>query len=282
MNLEFELEKIILLITQKTGITFQQTHKESVFRFLDKRFKELKLNTEFEKSQYLNSILSQKDNSEELSLLINESTINETYFFREEKQFKILEKIIFPEYKKNMINTNEPLRLWSAACSSGEEAYSLKLIADYCNIPNEILATDINTSRLEILNRGKYRKRSIRMFDGESFMFLLEKYIKGEEVYFPPEISSKIETKILNLAEIEFEKNIKNKYEIIFIRNVFIYFTLELRYLILKVLTEKYLKNNGYIFVSMNEIAMLDERKLPEQLEKVCFENIYCLHKKLI
>lgn len=291
MSFEQDFDKIISLLTQKTGINFQQTHKDSVKRFLENRFVELKFETEHEKNEYMKFLLSECDNSMEQTLLINASTVNETYFFREEKQFKVLQSILYQNLKKK-----EKVNIWSAACSSGEEAYSLKLLADYCGLNADIYATDINTTRLGIVKKGIYRKRSLRQFDGENFHFLLQPFVQGDDVILPQETINQIKTCKNNLALLaklaDGEELLSDKekaepfnpgcyFDIIFIRNVFIYFSFELRYKILKVLTDKYLADDGYIFVSMNEIATLEDKKLPEKLEKINFESVYCFHKKI-
>jgi chemotaxis protein methyltransferase CheR len=126
-----------------------------------------------------------------------------------------------------------PLRIWSAAASSGEEVYSLYLLASSLGIKTECIATDINTSVLQKGAEGKYKPNSVKAVDGAKFHYLLAPYMNFEkEVTFPPELTSKIERYQVNLSKSEsiFPKNI----HLVFIRNVFVYFTPEMRKAILQ------------------------------------------------
>ena len=108
----------------------------------------------------------------EYSKFVDIVTINETYFFREEKHFTLLNDIIFPE----LASKQKQLNIWSASCSSGEEAISLYLSAQ--NFFREagnftVHGSDINTEVLEIFRRGVYKNNSFRE-DGSSFHNLLK------------------------------------------------------------------------------------------------------------
>ena len=107
---------------------------------------------------------------EELKALVNAVVVNETYFFREEKQFKFLEAYI----KVNF--AGKPVVMWSAACSSGEEAYSLASLALSCNAQPVVYATDIDTDALAQVKKGIYGMHSYRS-DGQCFKTCLEPYL---------------------------------------------------------------------------------------------------------
>ena len=96
-------------------------------------------------------------------------------------------------------------------------------------------------------------------------------------------IKKHVFTKQLNLAELSSPLNSSQlplNQNIIFIRNVFIYFSMELREIILRTIADKCLAEDGYLFVSMNEIAQLDQSIVPECLERVSDGNIFYFHKK--
>lgn len=268
-----QLHSIIELITQKTGILPRESHQMGIKSYIEKHLDENSLTFSKYFSQVYNS-------DADLSALINESTVNETYFFREEKHFLLLKKKIFPEWQ--MKNGSKPIRIWSAACSYGEEPYSIALLADSCRIKTELYASDINTKALANCQKGKFRGASKRMGDGEEFHPLFSSFQNADGYFvFPEEIRKKITVLQLNLAELEKQVlKVPKKINIIFLRNVFIYFSMELRAKILKFITDNCLEPDGYIFVSMNEIAQIDSTIMPSNLEKISENNIFCFHKK--
>ena len=267
---EKEFTDIITLISNQTGIIPRESHKSGIKNFIEKREKEINLNG----LAYYNYVCINKN---EFDLLLNNSTVHETYFFREEAQFQLLKSKILPElHAKLALN---PIRIWSAAASSGEEIYSLYLLATSLGIKTECIATDINTSVLEKCKSGDYKANSVKAVDGAKFHYLISQYMdKDKLVKLPKEITSKIERRQLNLSKIDsvFPKNIN----IVFIRNVFVYFTVEMRRAILDKIVKDCLAPNGYIFLSMNEIATIDYTIIPKGLEKCSDGNVFYFHKK--
>ena len=121
--------------------------------------------------------------------LINQITVNETFFFREEAQFEVLRKKIFPKYMGSKMS------IWSAACSTGEEAVSLLALALSCNIDATVYASDIDENVLEKLKSGKFSLFSLRG-DGSEFRNLLEPYskISGDQLVFNKDFINRIKT----------------------------------------------------------------------------------------
>lgn len=265
-----EFTDIIALISRQTGIIPRESHKSGILNFIEKRKKEINLNG----LDYYNYICLNKS---ELDLLLNNATVNETYFFREESQFNLLKNKILPDMRAKM--GLSPIRIWSAAASSGEEIYSLYLLATSLGIRTECTATDINTSVLQKCENGMYKTNSVKAVDGAKFHYLLAPYFtKDKEVLIPEEISSKIDRRQINLSKADaiFPKNIN----LVFIRNVFVYFTSEMRKAILQKIVNDSLAPDGYIFLSMNEIATIDATIIPKGLEKCSDGNVFYLHKK--
>lgn len=265
-----EFTDIIALISRQTGIIPRESHKSGILNFIEKRKKEINLNG----LDYYNYICLNKS---ELDLLLNNATVNETYFFREESQFNLLKNKILPDMRAKM--GLSPIRIWSAAASSGEEIYSLYLLATSLGIRTECTATDINTSVLQKCENGMYKTNSVKAVDGAKFHYLLAPYFtKDKEVLIPDEISSKIDRRQINLSKADaiFPKNIN----LVFIRNVFVYFTSEMRKAILQKIVNDSLAPDGYIFLSMNEIATIDATIIPKGLEKCSDGNVFYLHKK--
>lgn len=267
---ELEFAKIIELITLRTGIIPRDSHITGIKNFINKRLKELE---QTGTATYYDLLCSSQD---EMISLINSATVNETYFFREEAQFKLLKEKIFPELK--MAAPTKTLRIWSAASSSGEEIYSLLLLADSMNFKTSCIASDINTRVLDDCAKGCYKKNAIRSVDGAAFHNLLLPYKQKDETFIlPKSLCDRVERRQINLSRMmDFPKN----QDIIFIRNVFIYFSNEMKKQILNTITENSLAPGGYLFVSMNEVATVDAMLIPPSLEKLVDGKVFYFRKK--
>lgn len=270
-----ETDYFISLLTMGTGIIPRSSHRAGIQTYIEKKIAEKKISV----SEFKLKLQSDKDLFTEF---INESTVNETYFFREEKQFALLKERYFPMWKAMFPSV--PIKIWSAACSYGEEAYSLAVLAKVCGIKAFVTASDINSEVLDHCNKGVFWESSIRSVDGFSFKNLLLPYGTNEgKIVFPDEIKSCIQTRKINLSKIDSplgDANLPKNQNIIFIRNVFIYFSQELRIRILNSIVDKCLAEGGILFVSMSEIAQFDSNMLPPSLEKVMDGNIFYFKKK--
>ena len=265
-----EFSSIIDLITSQTGIVPRESHKIGIKNFIEKRINEIELGG-LPYSAYL------RLNKAEFDILINAATVNETYFFREEAQFSLLKEKLFPELRAKL-GTNA-LRIWSAAASSGEEIYSLYLLAQSLGIKTEAFASDINTSVLEKCAKGQYSPATLKKTDGTKFHYLLANYQNVDKsVDFPPELCKKIERLQINLSDEN--ANFPKNQHIIFMRNVFIYFTTEMRRQILEKIVNKSLCEGGYLFLSMSEIASIDSSILPKNLKKCSDGKVFYFQKK--
>ena len=270
-----ETDYFISLLTMGTGIIPRSSHRAGIQTYIEKKIAEKNISV----SEFKLNLQSDKNLFTEF---INESTVNETYFFREEKQFALLKERYFPMWKAMFPSV--PIKIWSAACSYGEEAYSLAVLAKVCGIKAFVTASDINSEVLDNCNKGVFWESSIRSVDGFSFKNLLLPYRTNEgKIVFPDEIKSCIQTRKINLSKIDSpleDANLPKNQNIIFIRNVFIYFSQELRIRILNSIVDKCLAEGGILFVSMSEIAQFDSNMLPPSLEKVMDGNIFYFKKK--
>jgi chemotaxis protein methyltransferase CheR len=160
-------------------------------------------------------------------------TIGETYFFREQKSFDLLESQILPELISSRRGKEQRLRIWSAGCSTGEEAYSIaillrRMIPDLPEWHITILATDLNPCSLRKAVRGEYSDWSFR---GVSRGVKERYFTRNGEGRF--EIAAAVRKMVtftqLNLAEDPFPSlsNNTNAMDIIFCRNVLMYFAAE-------------------------------------------------------
>jgi len=170
---------------------------------------------------------------QQLESLASYLTVGETYFLREKKSFKFLERVYVPRFIQEKTKENKNIRIWSAGCASGEEAYSIA-ISLLRTIPNikdwniTILATDINPVLLNKAKKGIYTKWSFRNNPDWFFTKYFEKV--GDNLFqILPEIKNMVTFAPLNLAKDIYPSllNNTNAMDIIFCRNVLIYFSQE-------------------------------------------------------
>ncbi len=176
-------------------------------------------------SQYLESI--KRNNKDEITMLINKLTTNYTYFYREENHFKYLREVILPYEEKN--NKTKILNIWSAGCSSGEEPYTLAMVIDdYFKFSLrqwkiQILASDISENVLAKAREGIYSEDSIKNLP-ESYKQRYFEKLGDSKYQVLPDIKKHITFKVFNLMD---SVMVKNKYDVVFCRNVMIYFNAE-------------------------------------------------------
>jgi chemotaxis protein methyltransferase CheR len=198
-------------------------------------------------------------NKNEKTTMLNLITTNETYFFREMKHFDFLRKnFIISKVKKK-------IRVWSAASSTGAEAYSVAMLFHNEKLDYEIFATDINTDVVKKANIGLYPKALMNKVPED----LKSKYcLKGKgnhQGWFLVDRilidNIKFDTKNLII-----EHNDIGSFDIIFLRNVLIYFNKEMKEKILMNVL-KNLNIGGYLIVSLTEYI--------HDLEKYNLEKVY-------
>jgi chemotaxis protein methyltransferase CheR len=197
---------------------------------------------------------------EHAEILATHLTINETYFWRERQTFEILEQEILPVLI-SLRQKEKRMRIWSAGCSTGEEPYSIAIALNRI-IPNiidwniTILATDISPRIIRKAKTGEYTNWSFR----NAPQWLKEKYfILNENNKFEiiPEIRSMVKFEYLNLAEDVFPSplNNTNAMDIIFCRNVLMYFTQNRVKQVVRGLFNS-LMQGGYFVVSASELSL--------------------------
>jgi len=191
--------------------------------------------------------------SEAKTLMANRLTTNHTFFWREPEHFEMLRDVVFPWIEKNFDHERD-LRLWCAACSSGEEAYTLQILAqEYFEKKQgwnlEILATDISEKVLYQSYQGAYSKESLSALPEE----WLRKYFSpydSEHMIAKESLKRNITFRKYNL--IEGAANFKKPFQVIFCRNVMIYFDNPTREGIAKRFSAM-LEKGGYLFIGHSE-----------------------------
>jgi chemotaxis protein methyltransferase CheR len=217
-----DFQKFREFFYRKTGIQFEDSKRY----FVDKRLIERIVETGAENFRNYFIMLRFQSSGEELQQLTNLMTVNETYFFREEYQFKCLVESILPEVvaKKKPGST---IRIWSIPSSSGEEAYSIALYLtefwpDIANWDVELISSDIDTEILKKARLGKYSPRSVNQLPS----YILNRHFKRTtdgEYQISDEFRQSVEFTRVNLAEVMDTRSYRG-FDVIFCRNLLIYF----------------------------------------------------------
>ncbi|MFA3783827.1 protein-glutamate O-methyltransferase CheR [Melioribacteraceae bacterium 4301-Me] len=240
-------------IFNSTGIYFQDNKKYLLESRLLRRINYLGLNSFEEYYDYLNNSLNY---SKEITHLYEAITINETFFFRNQPQFDSLVSSIIPElveYKSSL--GDKKIRIWSAASSTGEEAYTIAMVIlelvkpKFPHFTFEIIGTDINKAVIEAAKKGVYREYSLH----QTSPYYIKKYFNKEENFFElkQEVKSMVSFKVLNLYDTLAVKQMNN-FDVIFCANVLIYFNNESKARVVSSLYDS-LNKNGYLFIGYSE-----------------------------
>ncbi len=212
-------------------------------------------------SEYYDYVLSDKS-GDALTELINRITTNYTYFMREPNHFDYLKDIALPNLTQD--SNNRDLRIWSAGCASGEEAYTIAMVLqDYMKINNKfvnakILATDISNKALVSAQKAEYPKESI---DTLPLKWKTEYFTIGsnDKIIVNDKTKNMVKLAYLNLMDTHFP--FKKKFHVIFCRNVMIYFDNEKK----DNLVERFydaLEPGGYLFIGHSEALNRDKTRL--------------------
>lgn len=237
-NNDLRLLEIIALITSTLGIHVQPQHQETCENIILSRVKALGLSSLDAYYEYLLTKKQLAPGEPEWQTLILQLTVTETYFFRDQGQFWLLRHQILPaliEQKRQLclsasMSAQRPtLRLWSAGCSTGEEAYSLailakELIPDYREWDILILGTDINQSAIALARQGFYGDWSFRATESDVKNRYFRSHRKGWEI--DGHIRQMVTFRPGNLVQDAYPSYPSKIYDLdlIVCRNVFIYF----------------------------------------------------------
>ncbi|MBN1661288.1 MAG: tetratricopeptide repeat protein [Anaerolineae bacterium] len=212
-----------------------------------------------------------REGGAELNSLVQTLTNKETYFFREPRQFEVLRDRVLPELLANRRREGAgvDLRLWSAGCATGEEAYSLAMtLADSqytTGVPFEatIVGTDIDATALEYARLGCYGERAVRLVPDA----LRQRYLtrRGDRWCVVPEVARLVTFRMHNLASpclpSDLAPEVLGGVDVIFCRNVTIYFDEPMRER-LNACLAGLLREGGYLFVASAETLGHDRGRL--------------------
>lgn len=250
-----DFNRFSAFIYETCGIKLPPIKKTMLSARLQKRLRQLHLDSF---SAYLDYVLSPDGQAKELCHMIDVVSTNKTDFFREAKHFDVMNTLVLPDYAQRMTHSShKTLRVWSAGCSSGEEPYTLAMVLDdffsrYPGLDYAIFATDICTEVLAKAEKAIYTDEVVAPVP----LVLRNKYLmkgKGGSQGFHrvvPELRHKVTFQRLNFMDRDF--GIEQKMDLIFCRNVIIYFDRKTQC----ALFEKFYRQfspRGYLFTGHSE-----------------------------
>ncbi len=243
------------IVNARSGLYFKDYDLRDLEQGILKRMQACKVESPL---SYYNILTVSEQRDNEFRELLNILTVNHTYFFRNEPQFNVLKEKIIPEIISRRLPGEEKpsLRIWSAGCSTGEEPYSLAIliketIPDLENWDIQILATDVSARALEAARKGEYGLNSMRPVSQEyRDKYFDEKDSLGRDTRYAihDTIKKMVNFDFFNLMD----ENYPGNFDIIFCRNVTIYFELETT---IRVMDRIYrsLNDDGFLFIGYSE-----------------------------
>ncbi len=248
-------------IYKKVGIALSEQKSPLIKGRLNKRLNQLKLPSFGAYYEYLVNDFS----GEELSYFISAISTNVTSFFREEAQWKWLEA-----YLPTLIEAKreKKIRIWSAGCSSGEEPYTILMflqhhLDDFETWDIKILATDISTKVLSIAIKGSYDAKQVDELPKWVVLRAFEKEHIGGEIRYRiiDSLREKVLFRLYNLVTDPFF--FKNRFDMIFCRNVMIYFDEQTRYKVVERF-EKVLLEGAPLFLGSSESLVSNQHRFKQ------------------
>lgn len=184
------------------------------------------------------------NDKEVLDEFLDRMTINVSEFYRNPQRWEVLDEKILPQ----LLVDNRKLKIWSAACSTGEEPYSLAMVlASHISLKDiSILATDLDNGAIEQARVGVYSERALKEVPPN----MIRKYFVSESKHFQviDEVKRTVQFKQHNLLDDRYARG----YDLIVCRNVMIYFTEEAKEIIYTKFAES-LNKGGILFVGSTE-----------------------------
>ena len=241
------------LVYDQAGINLGSEKKTMLEGRIRRRLKDLAIHSYAEYCDYL---FSREGLRDELVHLIDVVTTNKTDFFREPRHFEFLTATAVPEFLAANA-ARRPLLVWSAACSTGEEPYTLAMVLSEYGLTHpgfafRIIATDISTTVLKRAGLGIYSTDAVRPVPQN---LKVKYFMRGRERSFErvrvvPELRRLVEFRRLNFMDSDY--GMQERFDVIFCRNVIIYFDRPTQERILRKLAH-HLVPRGYMFVGHSE-----------------------------
>lgn len=249
-----EFKRLIKFVYDNYGIDLSKKH-----HLIEGRLQSVLVQEECRSfGDYIDKVFNDRE-GKYVTQLMNYLTTNHTYFMREFAHFEYYRDVVLPQLVKK--RTDRSIGVWSAGCSSGQEPYTISVINDlfFKNVSGawdtRILASDLSEKVLGIAKQGKYSEEDIKVLPQEYQTKYLEKVEDGFK--FKDVIRNNIIFKKINLME---PFHFKRKFDVIFCRNVMIYFDRETK---LDLVNRFYdvTEPGGYLFIGHSEFLEKDRIK---------------------
>ena len=250
---ETEVKRLSDLVSERMGLHFPQNRQQEFARAIKCYARDNNVGVD----SICLDLFSNRISNRQVENLASYLTVGETYFFREMDSLNAFQKHVIPEIISQRNGRDHRVRIWSAGCSTGEEAYTVSILVDYL-LPDSkweisIFGTDINTKALRKARSGIYSRWSFRSTSEEMRNLYFESH--GKESYsVRPRYMKNVSFDFLNLATDAYPSllNNTNAMDVIFCRNVMMYFNVEVLERVLRQL-HACLVDGGWLIVAPSE-----------------------------
>lgn len=245
-----ELQRYADLVYRRTGIRISPQKKTLLSNRLRRRLKETGIRTYSEYYDYLTKLPPQHP---EWDAFLQEITTHETYLFRDEAQWRWFRERFLPEMAATQTGANKTLRIWSAACSTGDEAFTAACciaagLPDFRSWRITILGTDIGIGAVEQAKTAVFGERAMRLVPEDYKKRFFDKIPNAMVWRAKPVLTNMTVFRQHNLMEPLKERN----FDLIFLKNVLIYFDNTSKQVVIKNVLQA-LRPNGYLMVGAAE-----------------------------
>lgn len=247
-----EFDQLSRLVYEKSGINLHEGKQELVRARLSKRLRETGLNT----FQAYYDFVLREDTGQELVALLDSISTNLTSFFREPAHFDYLRQEILPRMVERQGMGSRRLWVWCAGCSSGEEPYTIALcllegLPSLTGWDVKIVATDISTRTLETAQAGIYKADRVSTVPRELLSRYFQRGVKEWAGHYrvKPEVRRLVDFRRANLLE---GPPVAGQFEVIFCRNVMIYFDASTQERVIGIF-RNHLLPGGVLFIGHSE-----------------------------
>jgi chemotaxis protein methyltransferase CheR len=269
---ERHFRSIAELVEAEVGIKLPATKRLMLEGRLLKRVRVLDCS---DVNEYVDRLFDKENFEVELIHLIDCVTTNKTDFFREPSHFDFMRDVAVPEILRRRGRGTRPLKIWSAACSTGMEAYTVAIVLDDMvtsgtNFQFSVLGTDISTAVLKLAETGIYTSEMISPVPGELARryFLSSKDPSRDEVRVVPRLRRSTNFMRMNLMDPNYP--VDRDVDIIFCRNVLIYFDRPTQQKVVEQLCS-HLRPGGYFIVGHSESMIHNDSIVLQQIQPTIF-----------
>jgi chemotaxis protein methyltransferase CheR len=265
------------LIIEVSGLRFEESRNQSLHLALWQRLQHRGYDSY---QEYYNLLKFHPEGRLEIRELLDLITIGETYFFRNKAQFNVLMRFVLPEIIRRKVESGDRcIRAWSAGCSRGDEAYSIaiaimEVLPSYSEWNISILGTDINRNGLTCSEEAIYVQKDIGHLEKE----YLDKYfnIRGSTYLLKEDVKALVRFEYHNLAKDPFVHESIQNLDILFCRNVIIYFDAHTTQRVIENF-HNCLAKDGYLFLGHTETLW----EITNKFERVEFPQTFIYKKTL-